>query len=111
MKHELKIWPQYFCRVLDGSKTFEVRKNDRGFQPGDHVVLHEYDPNIEWEEDNGLPGLAGNWVRHKGKYSGRKATFRVGYVLPIDADRVVFSLLKFVTNDQAINYPDMVSKA
>lgn len=21
MKHELKIWPQYYCRVADGSKT------------------------------------------------------------------------------------------
>lgn len=52
MKHELKIWPQYFSRVIDGSKTFEVRKNDRGFQPGDEVVLREYDPTvIEHKQD------------------------------------------------------------
>lgn len=43
MKHDLKIWPQYFSRAADGCKTFEVRKNDRGFQMGDEVVLHEWD--------------------------------------------------------------------
>jgi len=47
MKHELKIWPQYYCRVVDGSKTFEVRKNDRGFQPGDEVTLREWNPKTE----------------------------------------------------------------
>lgn len=76
MRHELKIWPQYFSRVIDGSKTFEVRKNDRGFQCGDLVTLKEYDPSI-----NG------------GCYTGGRVDFKIGYVLPIDTDRVVFSLL------------------
>lgn len=39
MKHELKIWPKYYCRVRSGEKTFEVRDNDRDFQRGDIVVL------------------------------------------------------------------------
>jgi len=43
--HNLKTWPQYFERVLDGSKTFEVRNNDRDFQTGDILILLEYDPN------------------------------------------------------------------
>jgi hypothetical protein len=38
MTHELKTLPQYFERVLDGSKTFETRKNDRGFQKDDTVA-------------------------------------------------------------------------
>jgi hypothetical protein len=80
MRHELKIWPQYYCRVADGSKTFEVRKNDRGFQQGDEVVLSEYAP-----------------IEHSviaGRYTDSKPLeFRVGYVLPIDDERVVFSLL------------------
>jgi len=45
MIHKLKIEPSYFQAVLEGSKTFEIRKNDRGFQKGDHVVLMEFDKN------------------------------------------------------------------
>ena len=38
-KHYLKTLAPYFDAVKAGYKTFEVRKNDRGFQPGDEVVL------------------------------------------------------------------------
>lgn len=41
MKHELKIEKQYLDRVLDETKTFEIRKNDRDFQKGDQVKLIE----------------------------------------------------------------------
>jgi len=50
VKHELKIWPQYYEAVANGSKTFELRKNDREFQKGDEVVLKEYDPYKTWEK-------------------------------------------------------------
>lgn len=60
MIHELKIYPQYFEKVLDGTKTFEVRKNDRDFQVGDTVVLKEF-YNI--------------------KYSGREITVKITYIL------------------------------
>jgi ASC-1-like (ASCH) protein len=43
--HELKILPEYFHAVRDGIKTFEIRENDRKFQLGDDVLLHEYDPD------------------------------------------------------------------
>lgn len=59
--HDVKCWPQYFERVLDGSKTFEVRKDDRGYREGDELILREYD-------------------RDKG-YTGRLVTATVGYVL------------------------------
>ena len=79
MNHELKIWPQYFERVRDGSKTFEVRENDRGFQSGDTVTLCEWDPEINREN----------------KFTNSEPiTFKIGYVLPIDGNRVVFSLLE-----------------
>ena len=42
MKHDLKILPEYFVEVLRGNKTFEVRKNDRSYNVGDEIVLHEY---------------------------------------------------------------------
>ena len=43
MKHELKILPEYFEAVVRGIKTFEVRKDDRPYKPGDVLVLREYD--------------------------------------------------------------------
>lgn len=43
-EHILKVVAPYFEALLDGSKTFEVRKNDRAFQRGDTLVLWEYDP-------------------------------------------------------------------
>lgn len=99
MKHELKIWPQYYCRVADGSKTFEVRKNDRGYQPGDTVVLHEYDPTPHEVkgEPPGLPFYSSltpkTHLQEKGFTTAKPLEFKVGYVYQLDAERVVFSLL------------------
>jgi len=44
MRHELKVWPEYFEPVAGGWKRFELRKDDRGFKVGDAVVLKEWDP-------------------------------------------------------------------
>lgn len=44
MIHELKCWPNYFDAVESGEKTFEVRRDDRGFQKGDVLRLFRYDP-------------------------------------------------------------------
>lgn len=60
--HELKCWPEYFSAILDGSKTFEVRKNDRQFCAGDELWLREYEP---------LPG----------HYTGREVRLTVTYVM------------------------------
>jgi hypothetical protein len=95
MRHELKIWPQYFARVADGSKTFEVRKNDRGFQPNDEVLLREFDTEVvEIEHQDHNPLGYDEWIERRERgYTGKSLEFRIGYVLPIDAERVVFSLL------------------
>jgi len=45
--HVLKIWPIFFDAVARGEKSFEVRKNDRDFQPGDEVTLKEWNPKTE----------------------------------------------------------------
>ena len=42
--HELKCWPAFFDAVARGEKTFEIRKDDRGFQRGDRLRLLKYDP-------------------------------------------------------------------
>lgn len=40
--HEIKILPLYFMAVIDGKKNFELRKDDRGYQVGDVVMLKEW---------------------------------------------------------------------
>ena len=42
--HELKIEPQFLQAKLNGSKLFEIRANDRGYQKGD---ITEY-----WDRDH-----------------------------------------------------------
>lgn len=42
MCHELKITPEYFEGQLSGTKTFELRFNDREFTVGDTLHLREY---------------------------------------------------------------------
>ena len=43
---DLKIWPEHFAALLDGSKPFEVRNNDRGYRVGDVLELREWEPQI-----------------------------------------------------------------
>lgn len=45
MTHKLKLLPTYFEAVRLGNKTFEVRKDDRGFNEGDTLILQEWTPN------------------------------------------------------------------
>jgi hypothetical protein len=78
-EHRLKTWPEYFGSVLDGSKRFEVRKDDRNFAPGDVLILEEYDPDRE-------------------EYTGREVSRRITYKLPggkfgIDSAFCVLSLV------------------
>lgn len=46
MKHELKTLEKYFQSTWAGSKTFEIRKNDRNFNVDDEIALLEWDPSI-----------------------------------------------------------------
>lgn len=42
--HTLKCWPPYFGAIRRKEKNFDVRRDDRGFQKGDAVILREWDP-------------------------------------------------------------------
>lgn len=58
MIHALKILPTYFEAVANGKKTFEARRNDRGFRAGDYLALNE-------------------WKADAGEYTGRCCLVRV----------------------------------
>jgi hypothetical protein len=71
--HELKAWPHPFTSVLDGTKTHEYRRDDRGFKRGDVLVLREWDP------DPGEPSDELGNVLARG-YTGRQLRARVTYI-------------------------------
>jgi hypothetical protein len=43
--HELKTWPGYFNAVAEGRKTYELRRDDRGYAVGDLLRLREWTPS------------------------------------------------------------------
>jgi hypothetical protein len=76
-EHELKCWPEFFDAVKRGDKPFDVRKNDRGYQRGDVLVLRKWDP---------APHNGSHYVKPDGghvTYADRADTVRldVTYVL------------------------------
>ncbi len=44
VNHDLKIAPNYFQDIITGKKTFELRKNDRGYKAGDWLMLSPWHP-------------------------------------------------------------------
>jgi hypothetical protein len=60
-EHKLKSWPESFNAIRSGAKAHELRRNDRGFQVGDALILREYDPKTR-------------------TYSGREIVAEVTYV-------------------------------
>ena len=42
-KHRMKLNDRYFDAVVNGTKTFEIRKDDRRFRVGDTLVLYRVD--------------------------------------------------------------------
>ncbi len=62
MKIEKKIWPAYFDKIMSGEKTFELRLADWECNPGDTLLLREWDPETK-------------------QYTGREIEKTVTYVL------------------------------
>ena len=60
--HDLKTWPKFFEAVMEGRKTFELRRDDRGFEVGDVLQLQEWSPET-------------------GAFTGRSVSRRVTYLV------------------------------
>lgn len=82
MLHELKIWPTYFQAVRDGRKQFEVRKDDRGFQVGDDLLLKEFIP-ADYYEHGEKEEYTGEILHRKVSciLKGGKVGIKKGYVV------------------------------
>jgi hypothetical protein len=61
MRIEKKAWPEWFQKVVDGVKTYDFRLADFVIEPGDTLVLREWDPKTK-------------------KYTGREIEKKVTYV-------------------------------
>ena len=86
MKHKLKTVNPYFADIQSGLKNFEVRKNDRGYQVGDILILAEFC----WD---------------KKVYSGKQIEKSVSYILDgfkgLNERYVVLGLVDLeLTNDK-----------
>ena len=44
-EHKLKIKSEHYINVINGTKTAEIRYNDRNYQVGDILILNEIDEN------------------------------------------------------------------
>jgi len=47
MRHKKKVWPEYFQKILEGKKTFELRLADWECNEGDILILQEWDPETK----------------------------------------------------------------
>lgn len=81
-EHILKCWPNSYAAIAAGVKCFEWRRDDRGFECGDVLVLREWDPG---------PGVTGSvprgytwkhfWVAGRDEPAYVEQRVRVTYIL------------------------------
>lgn len=66
--HRLKVFVKYADAIMNGTKTFEVRKNDRGYKVGDKIVF-----DVVTNE--------GYAVGEAARHPLNGATYRIDYIL------------------------------
>jgi uncharacterized protein YqfB (UPF0267 family) len=64
--HDLKTEKQFFDDIISGTKTFEIRYNDRDYLVGDYLLLRDF---------------------NSGEYTGRIILCKVLYVLSDPGNR------------------------
>lgn len=83
VEHKLKCWPNYFDALKSGDKTFEVRKDDRGFQKGDILVLMRTEPDRLWSIEYTIQGKPKHELRKRVKWilTGGQFGVEAGHVV------------------------------
>lgn len=86
--HDLKTWPGPFTATWRGAKTFEWRRDDRGFRIGDDLRLREWQPRTK-------------------TYTGRLLLVRVLYILRGRKFGVPagYCIMSFVVKSRAASQP------
>lgn len=104
MNHALKVVGSLFPRLADGSKTFEVRKDDRGYQTGDTLTLREWHPRALAT----AKCACGEWAAKQpdgddGHYTGREIERRVGVIFKqgFGCDLGEYVVLSLIDDDAA----------
>ena len=94
--HRLKTWPVFYNQIEAGTKTFEVRRNDRDFQEGDILILDE-------------------WYATREFYAGRSQTFFATYALKafpgIEADYIVMAIAPHSLDPGTVPLPEGYPKS
>lgn len=89
-EHELKTLPTYWQAIASGEKTFEVRRDDRGFQRGDVLLLQrlEKTPLGGWRVETDYNGKPAYVLRRVVKWilTGGQFGVEPGYVVMSIAD-------------------------
>lgn len=83
-EHILKTLPVYFDAIKRGEKNFEVRRDDRGFQKGDVLVLCRLnDKYMPHAIDYDLEGKPRHVIRKRVTYvlTGGQLGIEPGYVV------------------------------
>ena len=75
--HTVKCLSPYFGAIRRKEKNFDVRRDDRGYQKGDTLILREWDPK------RGGGSFTGNDEHRKIKYilTGGQFGIEPGYVV------------------------------
>lgn len=71
--HDLKCQPEPFRAMQEGLKTFEFRKDDRGYVVGDELFLREWAPSYPLSQATNTTAF--------GVYTGQALSRRVTYIL------------------------------
>lgn len=105
MVHELKIKECYWKDVWNGRKTFEIRKNDRGYKIGDVIHFHPIDDN-------------GNEISIEKEFNDKYNNYLITYVFEggeygLDKDFCVFGIRQWIQfedkDEELIRVRDLVS--
>lgn len=85
--HRLKCWPEFFAAIVAGTKTFEIRENDRDYKVGDALTLAEFIPHEtcggtgrDWDNGDRIECQCMTSRNKKGRYTGRTVGRVVTYV-------------------------------
>lgn len=85
MKIEKKVWPEYFQKILEGKKTYELRLADWECNEGDILVLHEWDPVTK--------EYTGRSVEKEVTYVGK--TKEMTFWSPEDVEKFGYQIISF----------------